>query len=377
MSVTSETHSYAVLSDIPRIDIPQNLTLALSTKRGVLSILREILALWRGPGKLTPQEYFYYRLWDPAIPFEEKCRFVGKQAQHAMHLVCNSQYWYCAAADKILFHTIMSGSSLPIPDLVAISAAGRTLPGIPNLTTPDALAALLRRPEFYPLFMKEVGGKYSLSVVSADNYERTTDEVVLLDGTRLSPESLAEKLITPRGYLVQRRLRQAPALAALFGPRLWSVRVFVTLGKAGPRIHRATAKIATGNNPADNYWRQGNMLGAVDLESGKIIRSVCGSGAELRLNDPHPDTGRPVVGVQIPDWNIVKEIVVTAAPLFAGINSQSWDVALTEQGAVLLEVNFGGDLNLAQLATGKGVLDAAFSEHLKEWGYDIRSRGNV
>jgi hypothetical protein len=200
---------------------------------------------------------------------------------------------------------------------------------------------------------------------------------VLLDGTRLSPESLAEKLITPRGYLVQRRLRQAPALAALFGARLWSVRVFVTLGKAGPRIHRATAKIATGTNPADNYWRQDNMLGAIDLESGKILRSVCGSDAELRVNDPHPDTGRPIVGAQLPEWNRVKETVLAAAPVFAGIHSQSWDVALTDHWPVLLEVNFGGDLNLTQLATGKGVLDAAFSEHLKEWGYDIRSRGNV
>ena len=153
--------------------------------------------------------------------------------------------------------------------------------------------------------------------------------------------------------------------------------VFVTLEKAGPRIHRATAKIATGNNPADNYWRPGNMLGAIDLESGKIVRSVCGSGAELRLNDPHPDTGRPVIAAQIPDWNRVKETVVRGAPIFAGIHSQSWDVALTEHGPVFLEINFGGDLNLTQLATGKGVLDAAFSEHLKEWGYATRSRGNV
>lgn len=108
-------------------------------------------------------------------------------------------------------------------DLVAFSAEGRTIPGVPNLIAVDALAALLRRPEFYPLFMKEVGGKYGLSVVSADNYNPVTDEVLLLDGSTLSPASLAEKLIKPRGYLVQLRLRQAPASP------LWSVRVFVTM----------------------------------------------------------------------------------------------------------------------------------------------------
>ena len=371
MSATGivEAQTYDSLSGIPRIDIPQNLNLALSARPNVISILREILALWRSRGRLSPNEYFYYRLWDPSIPIEEKRRFVGKPAQYPMHLACNSQYWYCAAADKILFHTIMSGAVMPIPDLIAISAENRTVSGIRNLTNADDLATLLRQAELYPLFMKEVGGKYSLSVISADNYDPVSDEVELLGGARQSPESLAASMIGPRGYIVQRRLRPDPGLAAAFGPRLWSVRVFVLQGKAGPRIHRATAKIATGSNPADNYWRRGNMLGAIDLESGQILRAVCGSGADLRVNSAHPDTGRQIVGTQIPGWNRLKEIVLAAAPIFAGIHTQSWDVALTENGPVLLEINFGGDLNLAQLATGKGVLDAAYSEHLREWGY--------
>jgi hypothetical protein len=371
MSATGivDAQTYDSLSGIPRIDIPENLNLALSAGRNVISILCEVVALWRGWGRLSPEEYFYYRLWDPSITLEEKRRFVGKRAQSAMHLACNSQYWYCAAADKILFHTIMAGAAMPIPDLIAISAENRTVSGIPNLTNVDDLAALLRKPDIYPLFMKEVGGKYSLSVISADNDDQTRDEVVLLGGARQSPKSLAARMIGPRGYLVQRRLRPDPGLAAAFGPRLWSVRVFVLQGKPAPRIHRATAKIATGSNPADNYWRQGNMLGAIDLDSGQILRTVCGSGADLHVNSAHPDTGRPIVGTQIPGWNRLKEIVLAAAPFFAGIHTQSWDVALTEQGPVLLEVNFGGDLNLAQLATGKGILDAAYSEHLREWGY--------
>jgi hypothetical protein len=72
---------------------------------------------------------------------------------------------------------------------------------------------------------------------------------------------------------------------------------------------------------------------------------------------------------RFPIGNLLKEIVLTAAPIFAGIRSQSWDVALTEHGPVFLEVNFGGDLNLAQLASGKGALDGGYSEHLTEWGY--------
>jgi hypothetical protein len=99
-SIITEPQSYASLSGLPKIDIPENLNLALAAGRSMVSLLHEIIALWRGPGKLSPQEYFYCRLWDPAIPLAEKRRFVGKKAQYEMHLACNSQYWYGAAADK-------------------------------------------------------------------------------------------------------------------------------------------------------------------------------------------------------------------------------------------------------------------------------------
>ena len=48
-----------------------------------------------------------------------------------------------------------------------------------------------------------------------------------------------------------------------------------------------------------------------------------------------------------------------------------WDIALTDVGPVPLEVNFGGDLNLAQFAAGAGVLDETYREHLRTHSYRI------
>jgi Sugar-transfer associated ATP-grasp len=174
------------------------------------------------------------------------------------------------------------------------------------------------------------------------------------------------------GYVIQRRLASAPELAALFGPRLWSARLRALVTPAEPLIHRAVAKIATGDNPADNFWRAGNMIGAIDASSGRITRVVRGTGMDQRANESHPDTGCPMVGTMIPDWAAVTKSVREAATLFPGIRTQSWDVALSDRGPVLLEVNYGGDLNLAQLAHGKGVLDEVYAEHLRRCGYKLR-----
>jgi hypothetical protein len=245
-----------------------------------------------------------------------------------MHLACNSRYWYGAAADKILFHTIMKGACLPVPDLIAMAAAGRTVSNIPNLVQSSSMAALLRRPELYPLFMKEVGGNYSLSVISTDAYDEARDEVVLRNGTRHSPDALAATLTAPGGYLVQRRLRQAPALAELFGPRLWSFRLLAFNSPSGTEIHSEVAKIAAGTNPADNHWRPGNMLGTIELETGTIWRVVSGTGAGLSINPSHPNTRRPILGIEIPGWVRITDLVRAAAAVYAGGRTQSWDMLL-------------------------------------------------
>jgi hypothetical protein len=83
--------------------------------------------------------------------------------------------------------------------------------------------------------MKEVGGKYSLSVISADNYDPVSDEVELLGGARQSPESLAASMIGPRGYIVQRRLRPDPGLAAAFVKSFGRFLAFESLRSTNPR----------------------------------------------------------------------------------------------------------------------------------------------
>ena len=55
---------------------------------------------------------------------------------------------------------------------------------------------------------------------------------------------------------------------------LWAVRVFMLATPFGSVIHRGIAQIATGRNPADNFWRSGNMLGAIGLATSLIIRFV-------------------------------------------------------------------------------------------------------
>jgi glutathione synthase/RimK-type ligase-like ATP-grasp enzyme len=61
-----------------------------------------------------------------------------------MHTTANDRHWFQTAADKILFHTIMAGAQLPVPDLLAATQAGRSLAAVPCPSDQQGLAKLLR-----------------------------------------------------------------------------------------------------------------------------------------------------------------------------------------------------------------------------------------
>ena len=103
-------------------------------------------------------------------------------------------------------------------------------------------------------------------------------------GRQKTDRDVACSTVGGTGCVIQRRLAPAPELAAVFGPRLWSVRLLVLVTAAAPLIHRAVAKIAVGRNPADNFWRVGNMIGAIDASNSRITRVVRGTGMDQRMN---------------------------------------------------------------------------------------------
>jgi hypothetical protein len=56
------------LIGIPAIDFRRNFALATAAGCSMTSMLRDVVTHRFGPGRLTSNEYYYYRLWEPGIP---------------------------------------------------------------------------------------------------------------------------------------------------------------------------------------------------------------------------------------------------------------------------------------------------------------------
>jgi hypothetical protein len=123
----------------------------------------------------------------------------------------------------------------------------------------------------------------------------TEQRVALDDGAVQSYQEVVVDLTRHEaGMLIQRRLAPAPRVARQFGPQLCSVRPLVLLTEGGPHVARAVCKLLAAGTIADNFWRPGNIVAAIDIETGVIARAIRGTSLDMEVNPDHPKTGLPI-----------------------------------------------------------------------------------
>jgi glutathione synthase/RimK-type ligase-like ATP-grasp enzyme len=346
----------------PTFDLARSLAVVRKkTGKSAASQAAEIVRLGLGHNRITPSEYYYYCLFDDQrFTLQDKTEFLGMRAQQKIIRQCNPIIWWGLAHDKLLCHALLEGLGLPTPRILAISHPCRSFGNVPVLRDAASLSGFLRGSMPYPFFAKPVSGMYSVGVALVLSYSPDTDCVTFFDGRKVELDKVAAAIFGQGGdgYIFQERLTPHSILREVCGEAVSTLRMVVILTDKGPELFRVVWKVIAGGNVADNFWRPGNLLAAVDPETGVVKRVVRGVGPEQQELESHPDSGRPLLNMVLPLWEDAKALCLRSAEAVPGLRLQAWDVALCENGPVLVELNVGGDFNLPQTAHGRGLLDA-------------------
>lgn len=333
-------------------------------------VLMEVAKCAFGPGKLAFGDYLTFRLFDDApLAGADKTQFVGLDASRRIWLTANfDQEWWGIMQNKLAITTLLGGYGFPVIPTQALFSESMTLHNAPVLRDAGALARYLRDASLYPLFGKPMDAIRSLGSASFQSFDGASDELVALSGVRLPVEAFAKEVaeLFPAGYLLQKRVTPHADMRAIVGDRLATVRVLTIRGKDGARVHRAVWKIIAGSNVADNFWRGGNLLATLDLETGRVVRVVRGTGLAQEHVSTHPDSGAELMGFEIPRWKQICEVACEAAGVLGGIRLVGWDMAVTDSGVTIVEPNYTPDFDMVQMADRRGILDAPFLAFLEE-----------
>jgi hypothetical protein len=339
----------------------QGVRKAKKAGKGMLSMIWEIAQLRRGQGQIRPDEYFMYGLYDDArYSKETKRTFLSQQGKQL------DSPWQAVAKDKPLMTAMLQGLGLRVPETQAIMHSTRTVADAVPLRNREDVCRFLREQANYPIFGKPFDSACSMGTAKIDGYDGDRDAVIL--GDDLVPvEGFAEMVeALGRAYIFQTLMLPHPEIAKIIGPSVSSVRMFVFSDDDGCDVFRAAWKIPASANVADNYWRVGNMLAGIDGETGKIVKTMHRTPSGLEPITAHPTTGVSFTDMVFPHWDEMRATVLAAAVNLPGCHFQGWDVALTDRGPILVELEGdGGNPIMEQLCFESGLLNERYQNVVK------------
>ena len=336
--------------------------------RSSLATLLRAALVRLGPGKLSAGEYAIYGTGD--VPLDKLRKFIGVRIQNRLHATCNDETWFAITKNKLLFEAAVRGVGLAVPETIAAYDRKGRGAGTKILSSREELENFLSKKNSTPIFCKPLTGVNSLGTFRLNSVKSGMAD--LNDGIQKPLSEVVDFIceFSAKGYLFQKPLKPDPKVVKEIGESgLVSLRFFITLTGGKPRIEACLVKLPGPGETADNFWREGAIICGIDPSTGEIYRCVANRDHRAERIDKHPASGTRLKGTKLPGYHAARESVMKAAPLLSGIATQSWDVALTNLGPVLLEVNFGGDLKLVQTATGTGLFTETYCSHLRHCGY--------
>jgi hypothetical protein len=148
--------------------------------------------------------------------------------------------------------------------------------------------------------------------------------------------------------LVQPLIKNHPGLADLADQALMRMRVITCLDQSGNPV--LTHAVLSNLCKLETSWLTDIELGAaVDLESG-ALGMMTGDKADAWLDwsEHHPITRARVLGRIVPCWDEIRAIALAAHAACRDRALVGWDIAVGEDGAVLLEGNSYPDVDFLQ-----------------------------
>jgi len=177
-----------------------------------------------------------------------------------------------------------------------------------------------------------------------------------------SLEDLFTIIVHGGACVVEELIVQADPIRSLHPESVNTMRVVAFLTPEGKaEIQWCFLRMGMGGSHTDNM-SSGGLAIIVDPETG--IAYLPGRdwlGAEHIF---HPDTGKQLIGLQIPEWDKLLELVDKLAHVLPEIRLVGWDLAYTERGWVFVEGNARPQCVSAQLTRFNGKLH--LYKHMEE-----------
>lgn len=195
------------------------------------------------------------------------------------------------------------------------------------------------------IFIKPVMGRGGKGIIiakrCADGFEYHDEKITFDFLAKLKGDYVVETVINQHSYL-----------SCVYSNSVNTVRAITVRDKNGEiNFIAATLRMGVAGSEIDNSSAGGLLIG-IDLTNGKCLRPYATYEFGNEKFYLHPDSGFNFSELQIPNWNNVKELILKSAHRLTQLNLVGWDIAVTNDGIVVIEANTLFGLDHTQAGVG-------------------------
>ena len=302
-----------------------------------LRVFFDYLSLYCSKG-LTWEEYYDFEFENQDASFRNS--FLGLNEQRFYLDYLNPVKYYSLARNKYLAHKVLEGAGArkavlycyyqPEAQYIDSNECASELYGV---------LRILKSKNVSSCVIKTTESSHGDNVWVISRIEFHEDDAVFIryDGK----EIMLSSVLGQEALIFESVVYQTGQFSGFNKTSVNTVRFMTTLWPDGSAKVIATfIKIGREGRCVDNAGGGGNVDVCVDIDTGEIKYAIQYDGwRHIKEIEEHPDSGQQLNGVIIDNWQAIKEDVIRFQQAFPYCKAAGWDIAITDDGPVVIEVN--------------------------------------
>ena len=300
-------------------------------------IIADYMALYKTKG-LEMDEYQDFEFEKRSEEFRKS--FLGLNEQRHYLDVLNPIKHYSFARNKFAAHKFFENTGIKTSELYCYFDPNGVFVDSKEIACSVAdVVRILKAKEVNQCVIKATEDSHgdNVVVVKEIKYVENDCELRLFNGT----VEMLSNVLKDGPRIFESVIRQTDQFSSFNESSVNTVRFMTTLHPDGSaRVIATFIKIGRAGKCVDNAGDGGNVDVCVDVETGEIKYAIQFDGwHKIKDIEKHPDSGTQLNGVIIDNWETVKAEVIKYQQAFPWCKAAGWDIAITDEGPVVIEVN--------------------------------------
>ena len=307
------------------------------TKEGQQHIAEDYNQLFETKG-LRRDEYYDFEFEKRSEEFRRT--FLGLNEQRYYLDYLNPVKYYSLARNKYMAHKMLENTGVRKSKLYCYyQPEARYADCTENAHDLNSVLFILKQKNVQSCVIKTTESSHGDNVWVINSIEYRDNDAIM---TRFDGETLLlSSVLGTNALIFESVVKQTKQFAAFNESSVNTVRFMTTLWPDGSaRVIATFIKIGRAGKCVDNAGGGGNVDVCVDTETGEIKYAIQYDGwRNIKDIEKHPDSGNQLNGVIIENWQAIKEEVKKFQQAFPYCKAAGWDIAITDEGPVAIEVN--------------------------------------